>query len=38
VLKDPAMQRRFFNTSDLHDLFSFSDGTANKTESRSSFF
>lgn len=21
VLKDPAMQRRFFNSTDLHDLF-----------------
>jgi DNA excision repair protein ERCC-6 len=37
VLKDPAMQRRFFKTSDLHDLFSLNEGTSDKTESSAIF-
>ena len=31
------MQRRFFKTSDLHDLFSLNEGTADQTESSAIF-
>merc|ERR1719412_1409618 len=31
VLKDPT-QRRFFKSSDLHDLFTLSEGTTDQTE------
>ena len=31
------MQRRFFKTSDLHDLFSLNEGTSDKTESSAIF-
>ena len=31
------MQRRFFKSSDLHDLFSLNEGTSDKTESSAIF-
>ena len=37
VLKDPAMQRRFFKSSDLHDLFSLSEASSSGTESSAIF-
>ena len=36
VLKDPT-QRRFFKANDLHDLFSLSEGTSDKTETSALF-
>lgn len=36
VLKDPT-QKRFFKSNDLHDLFTFSEGTSDKTETSAIF-
>ena len=37
VLKDPT-QKRFFKSNDLYDLFTFSEGTSDRTETVISLF